>query len=347
MNPYLAVEGLRIAFGAQFAVDGLSLTVARGEFLTLLGPSGCGKTTTLRALAGFVKPAQGRIIVDGSDITALPPHKRNIGVVFQSYALFPHLTAQENVAFGLRMRQVARTERDRRAKNALAMVGLSGLEDRYPGQLSGGQQQRVALARALVIEPAILLLDEPLSNLDTNLRAELRQEIRNLQKRVKITTILVTHDQQEAMAVSDRVAILRDGRIADIGTPEELCNQPSDPFAARFMGARTVIAGVTRGENFEAPGLICGNAPSGATQIVLKAWRLRLNETGGPLLLVGRVTTRIYVGDHFETEVDTPSGFVRVIVPAHAPPPPVGAECVVSAWPDGISFIVGQQGSGA
>jgi ABC-type Fe3+/spermidine/putrescine transport system ATPase subunit len=330
---------LRVVFGAQAAVDGLSLSVAQGEFLTLLGPSGCGKTTTLRAIAGFAAPAQGRIVVDGNNITALPPHQRNIGVVFQSYALFPHLTAHENVAFGLRMRHVARAERDRRAKNALAMVGLTGFEDRYPAQLSGGQQQRVALARALVIEPAILLLDEPLSNLDANLRAELRQEIRNLQRRVKITTILVTHDQQEALAVSDRIAILNAGRVVDIGTPEELCNQPSDAFAASFMGARTVIAGRTQNGNFEAPGLICSGAPAGATQIVLKAWRLRLNETGGQLLLMGRIAARIYVGDHFETEIDTQSGLVRVIVPSHTPPPPVGAECIVSAWPDGISFI--------
>jgi len=343
MNPYLHVEGLKVVFGAQTAVDGLSLSVAQGEFLTLLGPSGCGKTTTLRAIAGFIEPAQGRIVIDGNDMTGLPPHKRNIGVVFQSYALFPHLTAQENVAFGLRMRHVARGERERRAKNALGMVGLSGMEDRYPSQLSGGQQQRVALARALVIEPAILLLDEPLSNLDTNLRAELRQEIRNLQRRVKITTILVTHDQQEALAVSDRIAILKDGRIADIGTPEELSNQPTSGFAASFLGGRTVIAGATKNGSFEAPGLVCSDAPVGATQIVLKAWRLRLNETGGPLLVMGRIASRVYVGDHFETEVDSQCGSIRVLVPSHTPPPPVGAECVVSAWPDGISFITPQQ----
>jgi putative spermidine/putrescine transport system ATP-binding protein len=259
--------------------------------------------------------------------------------VFQSYALFPHLTVEENVAFGLRMRHVARAERSRRAQEALAMVGLVQLGSRYPAQLSGGQQQRVALARALVIEPAILLLDEPLSNLDANLRAELRTEIRALQSRLKITTILVTHDQQEALAVSDRIAIMKDGRIVDSGTPEALCDEPGDPFAAAFMGARTVIAGRTRNGIFEAPGLTFRGAPENATRIVLRGPRLRLDGTGGALFVAGRIASRIYLGDYFETDVETASGRIRLVVPSDSPPPAIGEQCVISALPGGVSFI--------
>ena len=339
MTDYLAVEALRVQFGGHIAVNDLSLSAQRGEFLTLLGPSGCGKTTTLRSIAGFVKPSAGRILVDGRDITSLPAHRRNIGMVFQSYALFPHLTVQENVAFGLRMRHIVKAERKRRAMTALEMVGLAPQSERYPAQLSGGQQQRVAIARALVIEPAILLLDEPLSNLDANLRAELRQEIRSLQKRLAITTILVTHDQQEALAVSDRIAILNEGRLIDIGTPEALCDTPGDAFAAAFMGARTVISGTTRAGVFEAPGLRCTGAPDRATSIVLRGPRLRLNAGDGQLAVSGRIASRTYLGDYFETDIETPSGRVRLIVPSDAPPPPVGAECQVSALAGGVSFI--------
>jgi putative spermidine/putrescine transport system ATP-binding protein len=339
MSPYLTIEALKVQYGEHTVVKDLSLTAERGEFLTLLGPSGCGKTTTLRAIAGFVTPSAGKIVVEGGDIAALPAHKRNIGMVFQSYALFPHLTVEENVAFGLRMRHVAKVERRHRAMGALEMVGLKALAERYPAQLSGGQQQRVAIARALVIEPAMLLLDEPLSNLDTNLRAELRQEIRALQKRLSIMTILVTHDQQEALAVSDRIAIMNEGRIVDIGTPEVLCDKPGDAFAAAFMGARTVIAGVTRDGVFEAAGLRCAGAPPDATSIVLRGPRLRLSGAEGQLSISGRITSRTYLGDTFETEVETLSGRIRIIVPSDAPPPDVGELCVVSTLPGGVSFI--------
>ena len=339
-NSYLTVDTIRVQYGEQVAVKDLSFSVTRGEFLTLLGPSGCGKTTTLRSIAGFVTPIRGRILIDERDIGFLPPHRRNIGVVFQSYALFPHLTARENVAFGLRMRRVAGPERRLRATEALEMVGLGMLADRYPGQLSGGQQQRVALARALVIEPAVLLLDEPLSNLDANLRADLRQEIRALQSRLRITTILVTHDQQEAFAVSDRIAIMNEGRIVDIGTPEALCDRPGDPFAAAFMGARTVISGQTRDGVFRAPGLICEGAPEAATRIVLRGPRLRLTGVAGPLAVSGRIATRAYLGDSFESDIETASGRVRIIVPSNEPPPAVGEECVVCALPGGVTFLV-------
>ena len=339
MSEYLKVEALRVEYAGQAAIDGVSFSAGRGELLTLLGPSGCGKTTTLRAIAGFVAPASGRILLDGTDISALPTHRRNIGMVFQSYALFPHLTVGDNVGFGLRMRQVGRADRDRRALAALEMVGLAGLADRYPTQLSGGQQQRVALARALVIEPAILLLDEPLSNLDANLRGELRAEIRALQSRLGILTILVTHDQQEAIAISDRIAVLNQGRIVDIGTPQALCDRPGDALSAGFIGGRTVIAGQTRGGVFEAPGLSCAGAPDGARAIVLRGPRLRLDGEAGPLSVDGKVAARTYLGDYFETDVETLSGRIRLVTPSVTPPPPVGGACRISAGVDGFSFI--------
>ncbi len=339
MSAFLSIDSLCVRYGDHVAVNDLSLAVERGEFVTLLGPSGCGKTTTLRAVAGFVRPTAGSIRVEGRDLGALPPHRRNIGMVFQSYALFPHLTVGENVGFGLRMRHVSRAERDWRSTEALAMVGLASSADRYPSQLSGGQQQRVALARALVIEPQILLLDEPLSNLDANLRAELRGEIRALQSRLGITTLLVTHDQQEALAVSDRVAVLNEGRIVDIGAPETLCDHPSDPFAAAFIGGRTVIGGEVREGVFEAPGLLCTGAPEGAREIVLRGPRLRLGAPEGPLRLHGSIASRTYLGDSYEVDVDAPCGRVRVVAPSDQPPPAVGEPCRVSALPGGVSFI--------
>jgi putative spermidine/putrescine transport system ATP-binding protein len=343
--PYLSIERLHVAFGEHVAIDDLSLNAGRGEFLTLLGPSGCGKTTTLRAIAGFVRPSAGHILVDGRDFAVLPAHKRNIGIVFQSYALFPHLSVLENVAFGLRMRHVAKPQRRERALATLELVGLTTLADRYPSQLSGGQQQRVAIARALVIEPSMLLLDEPLSNLDANLRAELRQEIRSLQKKLQITTILVTHDQQEALAVSDRIALLREGRLVAIGTPRELVDSPGDIFTAGFIGARAVIAGATQNGVFLAPGVRFAGAPEGATRIVLRSARLRLNDGGGNLHVTGHIVSHTYVGDYFETDIETPSGRLRVVIPSSAALPAVGDACLVSASDDGVSFILGEMGT--
>ncbi len=339
MSAFLSVEDLSVRFGDQVGVDHLSLNAGKGEFVTLLGPSGCGKTTTLRAIAGFVAPSSGRIQVAGRDITALAPHRRNIGLVFQSYALFPHLTAGQNVAFGLRMRHVPRAERDRRSAEALALVGLGAFSDRYPAQLSGGQQQRVALARALVIAPDILLLDEPLSNLDANLRAELRSEIRTLQARLEITTILVTHDQQEALAVSDRVAVMRAGRIVQIDPPETLWERPGDAFSAAFIGGRTVIEGRTQDGLFQAPGLAFAGAPEGATHIVLRGQRLRLAPAEGPLRASGHIASRTYLGDVYEADVAIGTSRVRVVTPSQSPPPAVGEPCEICALTGGVSFI--------
>src|SRR5215207_5272806 len=240
---YLALERLTKAYGNALAVDALDLTVARGEFISLLGPSGCGKTTTLQMIAGFVEPTSGHAMLDGVDLLGMRPNKRGLGVVFQSYALFPHATVAQNVGFGLEMRGVSRAERDKRVQQTLDLVGLAGLADRYPRRMSGGQQQRVALARALVIRPSILLLDEPLSNLDAKLREEMQTELRAIQRSVGTTTILVTHDQGEAMALSDRIVVMNKGRVEQIARPDEAYSRPATPFVASFLGKTNVFSG--------------------------------------------------------------------------------------------------------
>lgn len=223
-------------YGSHRALDGIDLSIKPGEFIALLGPSGCGKTTALRALSGLELIDEGRIVIDGEDVAAVPTNKRDIGMVFQSYSLFPHMSALENVEFGLRMRKVPANRRQPRAVEALEMVGLGRYAERFAHQLSGGQQQRVALARALVTRPRVLLLDEPLSALDAKVRVQLRDEIRRIQTELGITTVFVTHDQEEALAVADRVAVMRDGAIEQIGTPEELYATPATPFVADFVG---------------------------------------------------------------------------------------------------------------
>jgi len=239
----LSIEGLHKRYAEHVAIHELNLATAEGEFISLLGPSGCGKTTTLRCVAGFEQPQGGRVCLDGQDITHLPPEKRDMGMVFQNYALFPHLDVRRNLAFGLEMRGVSREEIARRVDKVLAMVQLDALAGRYPRQLSGGQQQRVALARALVIEPRLLLLDEPLANLDAVLREEMRVFIRDLQRRVGITTLYVTHDQAEAMVMSDRVAVMLDGRLQQLDVPEAIYLRPTRVEVARFIGRSNLIEG--------------------------------------------------------------------------------------------------------
>ena len=239
----LTVRGLTKRFGDVTAVDDLRLEIADGELVSLLGPSGCGKTTTLRSIAGFVEPDAGAILFDGVDITALAPERRDIGMVFQNYALFPHMTVRDNLRFGLEMRRVGRKEMADRIAEVLDTVQLTGLEDRYPRQLSGGQQQRVALARGLVIEPKVLLLDEPLANLDAKLREEMRFFIRSLQKRVGITTVYVTHDQAEAMVISDRIVVMFHGRIGQVGDATEIYERPASRDVADFIGLSNFIDG--------------------------------------------------------------------------------------------------------
>ena len=237
----VVLKNISKVFGKLRAVDGVSLAIEDGDFFTLLGPSGCGKTTLLRVIAGFYPPDGGDVFFGEKLVNAVPPHRRETGMVFQNYALFPHLTVWENIAYGLRVRKVGRAEMDARIGEMIRSVRLEGLEKRFPSQLSGGQQQRVALARALVISPQILLMDEPLSNLDAKLRVAMREEIRRIQKQLGITTIYVTHDQEEAMAVSDRIAILNLGRLEQLGSPDEIYFHPVSRFAAEFMGGSNIL----------------------------------------------------------------------------------------------------------
>ncbi len=254
------IENLNLSFGDTHVLKGIDLSIESGEFFAFLGPSGSGKSTLLRAIAGFGPTPNGRILIGGEEVAHLPPWKRNVGMVFQSYALWPHMTVRKNVAFGLEERKVPARDIATRVDAALEMVGLLDLADRRPAQLSGGQQQRIALARTIVVEPRVLLLDEPLSNLDANLRIQMRRELRELQQKLQITTIFVTHDQEEANTTSDRLAVLNDGVIQQVGTPMELYDNPANLFVATFLGTANVLAGVVE----DADGGAQFNAVDGA-----------------------------------------------------------------------------------
>src|SRR5436190_18408199 len=294
-------------YGEHAAVAGATLDVADGEFLVLLGPSGCGKTTTLRMIAGLIEPSGGAARIGGADVTYLPPWRRNTSMVFQSYALFPHMTVAENVAFGLEMRKLARAEIETRAREALRLVRLDGFAGRLPRELSGGQQQRVALARALAIRPDVLLLDEPLSNLDAKLREEVRIEIRELQGQLGLTTIMVTHDQEEALTVADRLVVMAEGEIRQIGSQRDLYERPADRFVAGFVGRSTFLDGrVTGPGEFETAGglqLKCRNGAPGAAALVLRPERLHLGGNGMDNALPGRVEFVSYLGAVLELHV--------------------------------------------
>jgi putative spermidine/putrescine transport system ATP-binding protein len=240
-RPVVALQGIVKRFGETAAVDGVSLDVAEGEFVTLLGPSGCGKTTLLRIIAGFERPDDGRVLLAGDDVTDVPPHRRDVHTVFQQYALFPHLSVAGNVAFGLRRKGLRGADLGRRIDEALELVRLPGLAERYPAQLSGGQQQRVAIARAVVLEPRVLLLDEPLGALDRKLREEMQSELKQLQRRLGIGFVFVTHDQDEALAMSDRVVVMNLGKIEQVGTPREIYERPATRFVAGFVGVTNVF----------------------------------------------------------------------------------------------------------
>ena len=245
-DPMIELRAITARYGPVLANDRLDLTVHRGELLTLLGPSGCGKTTALRTLTGHVRPESGRVLIDGRDVTDLPTHRRELGMVFQNFALFPHMTVKDNVGYGLRVQGTSGKERDRRVDETLEFVGLGGLGGRWPNQLSGGQQQRVAVGRALVLRPEILLLDEPLSNLDAKLRVSLRWELRALQQQLKMTFVYVTHDQDEALSLSDWIAVMNAGKVEQAGTPWEIYYRPRTSFLADFVGAVNLVPGTVR-----------------------------------------------------------------------------------------------------
>jgi ABC-type Fe3+/spermidine/putrescine transport system ATPase subunit len=315
-------------FGPMMAVDHVSLHVAEGGFTTILGPSGCGKTTTLRMIAGFYPPDAGDVLIGGVRVNDLPPYRRQTAMVFQEYALFPHMTVFENVAYGLRMRHVPASDVRRRVAAALAMVGLSGVDGKFPARLSGGQQQRVALARALVVEPEVLLLDEPLSNLDAKLRVRVRTEIRQLQQQLGKTAIYVTHDQEEALAISDRIAVMEGGRIQQIGTPLEIYHHPANRFVADFVGLANFVEAERDGRGrvrvgtrtFAVPDGIVGSGP---VTMVLRPEALRLHGTAperGENVLRGRVRTASFLGTlaRYWVEAEGLSWIVDVPSPGEA-----------------------------
>ena len=341
----LTLRGLAKRYGDFVAVHGADLDVPRGAFLTLLGPSGSGKTTILMMIAGFTEPTAGALLLDGADITALPPEKRAFGMVFQGYALFPHMTVAENVAFPLRVRGMGRAERDAKVRATLDLVQLTGFADRLPKQLSGGQQQRVALARALVFDPALLLLDEPLSALDKKLRAELQEELRALHRRVGRTFINVTHDQEEALSLSDEVAILNHGRIIQKGAPGALYERPATRFVADFLGKSNFLRGVVQADG----GVQCGPvrlrhvappAPGTPVLLSLRPEKIALAQEGDNAM-EGRVISTSYLGAGHAVVLETAIGPIRVHQPAwRAAVQPAIGDTIRMAWAADAATLV-------
>jgi iron(III) transport system ATP-binding protein len=298
MTRGVTIEHVSFGYGATAVLDDIDLAVARGEFFAFLGPSGSGKTTLLRLIAGFGRPSAGRVLIGERDVTRLPPWSRNVGMVFQSYALWPHMSVAKNVAFGLERRKLGRADIERKVRDALDLVGLSAYADRRPAQLSGGQQQRVALARTLVIEPEVLLLDEPLSNLDARLRVDMRSELRQLQRKLGLTAIYVTHDQEEANAIADRLAVLDQGRIQQVGTPIELYDRPANRFVATFLGTANLIDGTLEasGRFVAADGFVLTgiSGTPGPACISIRPQDIGVTPSGGGI--PAQVTEREFLG---------------------------------------------------
>ncbi|WP_064708869.1 ABC transporter ATP-binding protein [Rhizobium bangladeshense] len=321
-DAYLQLDKLTLSYGDTVAVRDLDLSIGKGELVALLGPSGCGKTTTMRAIAGLLPPASGRIGLDGADITRVSANKRAVGLVFQSYALFPHLTVYENVAFGLRLKSISGTDLDARVGAGLKSVGLSTFAGRKPAELSGGQQQRVALARSMVMEPKVLLLDEPLSNLDARLRLEMRAELQRVQKESGVTMIFVTHDQVEALALADRIVVMVNGGIEQIGTPEEIYNSPVSAFVADFVGFENVFA-LKEGKLMTPNGPIALSGPPPQASAGL-AWRPRSVILGaGPFH--GTVRGTSFAGNSREYLLDTTLGPIKAEIDASLPAHAIGS----------------------
>ncbi|QIG49691.1 ABC transporter ATP-binding protein [Nordella sp. HKS 07] len=321
------LEGVTKKFGAVAAVDTIDLLIEPGTLVTLLGPSGCGKTTTLRMIAGLEAPSAGRVVIGGRDVTLLPPNERDVSMVFQSYALFPHMTVMENVSYGLRVSGLSRTEQAAKAKDGLALVGLTGYDARLPSELSGGQQQRVAVARALVLEPQVLLFDEPLSNLDAKLRRKMREDIREIQLKLGLTAVYVTHDQEEALAVSDKIVVMNKGRIAQTGTPADLYERPADAFVADFIGSANLVPAeiLARDKRRKSVTVALGEAKlvlrdSGIVGdkvfLVIRPSGVALESKPGKTgSLPAKVERATYLGSHWEYTVDAAGQSIFVMQP--------------------------------
>ena len=313
---FLELKGLSKRYDNVVAVAECDLSVAKGEFVCLLGPSGCGKTTTLQMVAGFVRPTGGRILLDGADITDVKPSQRGLGIVFQSYALFPHMTVADNVAFGLEMQGVPAGERRKRVATTLELVHLGSMTERYPRELSGGQRQRVALARALAIQPPVLLLDEPMGALDAKLREEMQIELRSLQHRVGVTTIMVTHDQAEAMTLSDRVVLMNKGCIEQVGRPFEMYERPNGRFSSTFLGKANVFE-ATRVHSGTAVVVGSYRLPTsdeervGALEYIVRPEKIEFAADASALIR-GRVSARVFLGNHWLFQIETPLGTMQL-----------------------------------
>jgi spermidine/putrescine ABC transporter ATP-binding subunit len=344
VSDLLRIEGLTVRYGATDALHKLDLTVRQGELFVLLGVSGSGKTTLLRAIGGFVQPATGRIRLDDVELTSLPPHRRPVNTMFQSYALFPHMSVATNIGFGLRQQRRPRTEIAARVAEMLALVRLESFADRRPHELSGGQQQRVALARCLAPNPRLLLLDEPLSALDRNLRIETRGELARLQRRLETSFILVTHDQDEALTLADRIGVMHDGRLAQVGSPAEVYERPNSRFVAEFLGAANILPAVAASDGLLLPGLgvtvrTATAAASGPALLALRPERLRIGPAEAPNRLTGIVTERSYAGETLTHSVRLPNDTVlRVTQALHdglgATQPAIGDTVILSWQPD-------------
>jgi putative spermidine/putrescine transport system ATP-binding protein len=342
------LEGLSRHYGPVVALDHLDLTLNPGELVALLGPSGCGKTTTLRLLAGLEDADTGRVIVGGKDITGRSAAKRDMGMVFQAYSLFPHMTVRQNVAFGLRLRKVSAAQRDKRALDMLDLVGLSTQADRYPHQLSGGQQQRVALARALAIEPQVLLLDEPLSALDAKVRAQLRDEIRRIQLEVGITTLFVTHDQEEALAIADRVGVMKDGRLEQLAPPTEVYSRPATSFVAEFVGLSNRLAGEVRGGEVHVRGCtlpLVEDVPDGPVVALVRPEAVTLASRApdsGSSPLIGTVIAITFLGATSRVTVDLGDARVLAQLPtSEATALSAGSRVTLAIRPDPVLVSAG------
>lgn len=345
-------RGVVKRYGTATAVAGIDFTVDTGTLVTLLGPSGCGKTTTLRMIAGLELASEGRILIAGRDVTNLSATERDVSMVFQSYALFPHMSVVENVGYGLRRSGLAKPEAERRALEGLAQVGLDGYAARQPSELSGGQQQRVAVARALVLKPSVLLFDEPLSNLDARLRRQMREEIRDLQRRLGLTVVYVTHDQQEAMAVSDRIIVMNAGRIEQQGAPRDLYERPATPFLARFMGESNPARGTVRRLDADRVSIALGDckvvvgdrhAADGETTIAIRPEAIAVETAPGPAgALAGKLAKASYLGTHMEYSIDTAAGLLFAICPRVDRPLAVGTAVGLVLSPRGVIVVSGQ-----